>query len=225
MKVLAICALLTSLVLLGGCPAKSTQTTRGPEATLKAYGAALKSGKYDQAYALMSESFRKRHNMQDFVRMLKENDTEVKYSASKLAATSPREVIVEANLTYGDEDRLKLVMEKGTWKMASDPIDFYSQRTPAEALRSFIRAIEGRRYDVVMRFVPEKWAESMTEAKLKQQWEGDKRGEVKLLLKNLKANLAAPINQQGNTATMPYGDKFEVHFIREDGTWKIEDPD
>jgi hypothetical protein len=225
MKVLAICTLLTSLVLLGGCPAKGTQTTRGPEATLKAYAAALKSGKYDRAYALMSESFRKRHNMQDFVRMLKENDTEVKYSASKLAATSPKEVIVEANLTYGDEDRLKLVMEKGTWKMASDPIDFYSQRTPADALRSFIRAIEGRRYDVVMRFVPEKWAESMTEAKLKQQWEGDKRGEVKLLLKNLKANLAAPINQQGNTATMPYGDKFEVHFIREDGTWKIEDPD
>jgi hypothetical protein len=212
-------------VTCGGCPSAATDIrTKRPQETLEIYAKAVQAGKYDRAYKLMSESFRKQYSQKEFVRLLQQNATEVKFNANRLLG-KPRSIRVQASFVYGDDERLKLVKEQGSWKIATDPVDFYSQRTPAEALRSFIRAIERQRYDIVLRFVPAKWAESMTEEKLRQQWEGTKRREVIQLIKNLKANLNAPIHKSGNGATMPYGDNHEVSFVREDGIWKIEDPD
>ena len=134
-------------------------------------------------------------------------------------------VETEAKLVFGENEVLRWVVENGTWKIASDPTNFYGQSTPAEALRSFVRALESRRYDIVLRFVPAKLADSVTEEKLRREWEGEKREEVTLLLMNLKANLNSPIHQSGNRATMPYGEKYEVRFVREEGVWKVEDPD
>jgi len=212
-----------SVFLGAGCGPKASGV-RNPEQVLKAYVAAVERGDLDRAYLLMSESYRKQHNKEDFVRMLTEQRRQARRTLARLKA-SPQRVNVEARLSYGDNDSLRLVLDRGVWRIASDPLDFYSQRTPAEALRSFIRAIERRRYDIVLRFVPNKWAESMTIEKLKAQWEGSKRGEVETLLKNLKANLNAPIHRAGSTASLAYGDRFEVRFVREDGIWKIEDPD
>ena len=39
----------------------------------------------------------------------------------------------------------------------------------------------------------------------------------------LKANLDNHIEQQGDSARMPFGDRYEVKFKREEGVWKIED--
>ena len=38
--------------------------------------------------------------------------------------------------------------------IASNVVDFYDQSTPRAALRSFVRAMERERYDVVLRMVP-----------------------------------------------------------------------
>jgi hypothetical protein len=210
-------------MMLAGCP-KPGGSVNEPEKVLKEYAAALKKGDHDRAYALMSAKFRETHTREDFDRLLREHKIEVDQAADQLK-TQPKKVMLEARIDYGEGETLKLVKDKGSWHIAQNPVDFYGQRTPAEALRSFVRAIERHRYDVVMRFVPNKWAEVMTVEKLRDQWEGGKKDEVKGLLKNLKANLSAAIHVAGNTATMPYGDRFEVRFIREDGVWKIEDPD
>lgn len=209
----------------GGCPRAGTSPGGAdPARVVSEYAEAVRAEQYDRAYELMSATFRKRYSKKEFVRLLQENRGEVRFNAARLAG-KPRAVRVEAKLAYGDSDDLRLVKEKGVWKIASDPGDFYGQDTPAHALRSFVRAIENKRYDIILRFVPATWAESMTEAKLRQQWEGSKRGEVGQLVKNLKANLRAPIHQSGDRATMPYGDNQEVRFVREEGIWKIEDPD
>jgi len=210
-------------VICGGCPARSPSASN-PEAVVRAYAQAVKGGRYGEAYDLMSLEFRRRYDRAEFERMLKENNDDAR-SGLKQLEKRPTEVGVAAELRYGEGDRLRLVVERGRWKIASNPINFYGQRTPAEALRSFVRAVERRRYDIVLRFVPARWAESMTVEKLRQQWEGEKKGEVASLLKSLKANLRTPIRITGDTATMPYGDKHEVRFVREDGAWKIEDPD
>jgi len=210
------------LLAVAGCPKAST--VNHPEDALKAYAGALERGDHDGAYELMSVEFRKKHTRDDFLRMLRAHTADLKQSVAQLKG-APRVVQVEAIVTFGKGDSLKLVLSEGRWRIASDPVDFYSQRTPVEALRSFIRAIERHRYDVVLRFVPNVWAESMTVEKLRKQWEGDQQEEVTALLKNLRANLNAPIRRKGDRATMPYGDRFEVRFVREDGVWKIEDPD
>jgi glutamate racemase len=43
-------------------------------------------------------------------------------------------------------------------------------------------------------------------------------------LSELRASINAPIVELGDEAHMPYGER-EVRFVREDGIWKIDDPD
>lgn len=223
MRQLALTVCVLVLLTATGCPTRGTSVNH-PEQALSAYARALEQGNLDAAYAMMSSEFRKKYTRDDFVAMLKSHRNELKQSIAQLKGR-PRKVELEARVTFGEGDSLKLVQRNGTWQISSDPVDFYGQRTPREALRSFIRAIDRHRYDVVLRFVPNKWAETMTVEKLKEQWEGGKREEVATLLKNLKANLGAPIHRKEDRATMPYADRFEVRFVKEDGVWKIEDPD
>ncbi len=211
------------MMLLVGC-ATPKAARRTPERVLKMYVQALRVGQFDQAYDLTSLSFRKRHSRADFKRLLKENKAGLKDSL-KMLKGGPVKTLIKAEIRYGVNESLELEVEKGRWKIASDPTDFYSQKTPADALRSFVRAIERKRYDIVLRFVPSKWADAMTVGKLKKQWEGKKREEVVAMIKLLKENLKAPIHRTGDRATMPYGEKSEVRFVLEEGIWKIEDPD
>ncbi|PID38332.1 MAG: hypothetical protein CSA24_00905 [Deltaproteobacteria bacterium] len=208
---------------VAGCPKKGASTVR-PDEVLKAYAKALKGGDYGKAHRLMSKEMQKRYPRAAFIKLLKASPKEVARLVAQAEDKSAK-VEIQAVVALSEGDTLALKVEDGKWRLAADPIDFYSQRTPREALRSFIRAIERRRYEVVLRFVPSKWAAAMTKAKIQAMWEGEKRGEVELLLKELKKNADAPIQVSGNTATMPYGVDKRVSFVREDGLWKVEDPD
>ena len=77
----------------------------------------------------------------------------------------------------------------------------------------------------VMRFVPKADREGMTVERMKQAWEVENREEIERIVANLRANLDNPIEVVGDRATMPYGERFRVQFVREDGVWRIEDPD
>jgi hypothetical protein len=217
-------ALVLVLLTAGAACKPAGSSTVKPEAVLLAYADALEAGQVERAYDLLSEAARKKITRGEFAAMLRESGSEAVAVARELRGRAQR-VQIEAHVTYGDGDAMSLVVENGGWRLASSPVDLYGQRTPAEALRSFVRAIERKRYDIVLRFVPAKWAESMTVEKLKKEWEGSHRSEVETLLKTLRANFNSPIQQNGNTAVMPYGEKNEVRFVREDGLWKVEDPD
>lgn len=214
--------LLSCAALLGAC---ASGGAKQPLAAVDAYAAALRAGDYGRAYELMSARYRREHTRDEFMRMMKDSPQEVKQTAQRLTA-SGRKVEVAARFVYDDmRDELPLVLEGGGWKIASDPLEFYPQDTPGHALRSFVRAVELKRYDVVLRFVPNRWREEMNEAKVRDQFEGDKREEVAQMMRLLGANLENPIEQDGDKARMSYGDRYEVKFVREDGLWKVADTD
>jgi hypothetical protein len=211
-----------SVVLLGvtACaPRAATPTT-----TLKAYIAALETGDYERAYRLMSRTFRKEFDRDEFVAHHKKNPKEVERNLQELRRT-PSQVEVKAEYEYGDGHRLALQLEGGVWKLALDPVVFYSQRSPREALRSFVRAMERRRYAVVLRFVPNQWARVMTVEDVKRLFAKDQIEATTQLLRNLRANIDNKIEVKGDEAVMLYGDRFKVQFTREDGIWKIVDAD
>jgi hypothetical protein len=220
-------SLLLSLALLTtACPGPGAGS---PLVAVDAYAAALRGGDYGRAYDLMSAAYRAEHTREDFVRMMKDNPGDARETASRLSASS-RRVEVSARYVYGDlGDELRLVREGGHWRIASNPVDFYPQDTPANALRSFVRAVELKRWDVVMRFVPNEFRPDMTEAKLRDAFTGEDRDEAErqqtdLMMRVLTANLGNPIEQDGEEARMTYGDRFEVVLVREDGVWKIKKP-
>lgn len=218
-RVLCIAAL---SLLLSGCP--GLDAGRTPESTVSAFASALREGRIDDAYGLMSEDYRRRVSPEEFRRYFRDYPAEVQQTARALSAPTGR-TEQEATVEYGEGESLRLVRERGRWRVASDVVDFYDRSSPRAALRSFVRAMERRRYDVVLSLIPEGDREGMTPERMRETWEGEGREEVERLLANLRAALDNPIEEVGDRATMSYGDRFRVQFVREAGEWRIEDPD
>jgi hypothetical protein len=210
-----------ALVLLLGCRGAGA----GPGAALDAYGAALRAGNYEAAYGMMSEGFRAKYSRDEFVRMMKESGSEAGETAARIAK-GHKAIEVTAEFSYGFGDTMRLVQEDGAWRIASNPLEFYSQASPRDALRSFVRAYHLKRWDMMLRFVPTKYRERMTVEQMREQFEGAQREQIATMMKMIEANLDAPIAEKGKSeARMAYGERSEVKFTLEDGLWKIQDLD
>lgn len=210
---LCICA---ALVACGG--------NKGPSQTLDRYGRALKNRDFGSAYDLMSSSFRGKVSREDYVRMMRDNAREVDETADRLRGKKGS-LEVTAEFEYGLGDKMLLVQEDGRWKIAANPLGFYDQSTPRNALRSFVRAYRLERWDVMLRFVPNAYREKMDKDKMKAQFTGPSREHIDTLMNNLEGNIDEPIIERGNDARMSYGDRFTVQFVKEDGAWKLKDLD
>ena len=195
----------------------------GPQGALDQYGAALRRKDYADAYALMSSAFRAKISRDEFVRMMRDSPREVGETAERLNGRGTVEV--SAELHYGLGDSIRLVQEDGEWRLASNPLAFYEQTSPRAALRSFLRAYRLGRYDVMLRFVPERYRARMDVAKMKAQFEGPSKEAMEALIDALEASVDEPIAERGNEARMAYGERFEVKFVREEGLWMLKDLD
>jgi hypothetical protein len=91
--------------------------------------------------------------------------------AAALARPSGKPVI-RSTVTLPGGEELVLVLEGDTWRVDAAAIDLYSQRTPRQALVGFLRAIERKRYDVVLRFVPDQEREGLPIAPLQPKAKG-----------------------------------------------------
>jgi hypothetical protein len=70
---------------------------------------------------------------------------------------------VTATVTMPNGEELLLVFEGGRWRLDAAAVDLYGQATPRQALVGFLRAFERRRYDVIMRYVPDAEKEGLVE--------------------------------------------------------------
>jgi hypothetical protein len=207
---------------VSGC-AGSTPAPHDPGETLEAYAQALEAGRASEAYALLSDEAKKSMPYEAFQRMVKENYEEVKDIAAALTRPSapPR---VTASVSTPDGKMLLLVLEEGKWRVDGSAVDLYSQETPESAVVAFIRAYDNRRYDVLLRFVPDNKSKGLDAQKLKQAFEGEQREDIERLTQALKAALpTARVELLGERATFAYGAGGTLELVREHGRWKIEE--
>lgn len=159
-------ALLVATV--AGC---SAGVPDAPSATLRAYARALEDKRVEDAYALLSDEAKRSVPLDSFRRMVLENPADVLEVAAALARPSGKPVI-RSTVTLPGGEELVLVLEGDTWRVDAAAIDLYSQRTPRQALVGFLRAIERKRYDVVLRFVPDQEREGLPIAPLQPKVKG-----------------------------------------------------
>lgn len=223
-KVLAIAALCWGGVLAAGSLGCSAAKPEGPDAVLRAYARALDEGRAEDAYRMLSEEARRGVSLEAFRRMMKDNPEEVREIARALERpTAPP--VVTATVTGPGGQELELVLENGRWKVEATAVDLYAQDTPRHAVQGFVRALERKRYDVVMRYVPDAHREGLDPSKLKGAWEGHDKEEMMQVLSALKQALpTAQFEETGDRATMSYG-AGTMQLVRERGLWKIEDFD
>jgi hypothetical protein len=133
--------------------------------------------------------------------------------------------VVTATVTSPSGQELNLVLEKGQWRIDGAMIDLYAQDTPRRAIQGFVRAVERRRYDVVLRYVPDAHKDGLDAPKLQAAWEGHEKDEIAQVVIALKQALpGAQIEETGDRATMAYG-AGTIQLVREHGMWKIENFD
>lgn len=195
----------------------------GPQEALEAYSLALREGRTQDAYALLSADAKKDIPYETFQRIVRENPQEVRELGQALAtpASPPR---VTAVVSSPGGESLLLVYEDGAWHVDASAIDLYGQASPEAALRGFVRAFRNRRYDVLLRFVPDSEREGLGVEELKRAWEGEERAELESLVAAVEAGLpSAKIDVAGDRATMAFGAGGTVELVRERGVWKVED--
>jgi hypothetical protein len=217
-------ALLLSLLAL---PAQGCGGSAGadPDRVLRDYSLAIESGKVADAYALLSTESKKSISFEQFQRILKENPEEARELAQSLRRPQSGPPRVTATVTGPDgESSILLIYEQGAWRVDASAIDLYSQRTPEAAVKAFLRAYENKRFDVLLKFVPDDQSEGLTAAELKKSWEGEERADMDRLTGALKASLpTAKVELFGDRATLAFGAGGSVELVRERGLWKIED--
>lgn len=215
---LPLCLALASL----GCSGSSSSSPN-PRSSLDAYTAALREGRTQDAYALLSAEAKRTMSYEAFERMVRDNPTELAALVQALERpTAPP--YVTARVTAPDGESLLLVYEDGAWRIDASAVDLYGQSTPEQAVRSFVRAFGNKRYDVLLRFVPDAHREGLDAEKLKETWEGEQKEEMEQLVQALAAGLAeARVELVADRATLSYGSGSTVELVRERGQWKIED--
>jgi hypothetical protein len=212
-----------ALASAAGCG--SAAMHQGPSDTLRAYSRALDEGRADDAYRLLSAEAKRTLTLEALRRMIKENEAEVKDTARFLAqpASDP---VVTATVTSPKGETMLLVYEGGAWRLDVSTIDLYGQGTPKHAIEAFLRAFEKKRYDVLVRFVPDAHLEGLDQKKLQSAWEGAQKEDMLRITAAIRSALpTARFEETGDRATMAYGTGGTVQLVREHGVWKIEDFD
>jgi hypothetical protein len=220
----AVLAFAAAVALAGTACSGAQRPDGDPQSVLKAYARALEEGRAEDAYRMLSDEARRGISLEAFRRLLKDSPDEVKEIGRALARpTAPP--VVTATVTGPSGQELHLVLEGGAWRVEATAIDLYAQDTPRHAVQGFVRALERKRYDVILRYVPDAHKEGLDPAKLKAAWEGHDKEEMDQVLSALKQALpTATIEETGERATLPYG-AGTLQLVRERGLWKIEDFD
>ena len=212
------CLTLATLVGSSGCPERTTK----PHDTLRAYVLALRQGDHQRAYGLLSAELRRRCTVDQFVANVRQLGSKSLRKLEPLLR-NPKKMSYRAELELTEHDKFVLIKENGMWRIATDPLNFYGQNTPRQALLSFVRALERKRYRILLRFVPNKYRHTMTVSDIKRMYTGDNLPKTKILLRNLKANLTNKIEVKNGQAIMLYGENHQLRMIKEGGVWKIQD--
>jgi hypothetical protein len=217
---------LVSLFSLGALPSSACSAAHAndPQSVLLTYARALEDGRADDAYGHLSDEARRGISLEAFRRMVKDDPEGVKEIGRSLERpTAPPQVT--ATITSPSGQELRLVLEDGKWRVDGSTIDLYAQDTPRHAIQGFVRALERKRYEIVMRYVPDSHKEGLDTTKLQAAWEGHEKDEIQQVIAALKQALpTATIEETGERATMPYG-AGSMQLVREHGLWKIENFD
>lgn len=217
---------------LAGCAAPRAAEPKGPSEVLAAYARALNEGRTLEAYRLLSDEAKRSVSLDAFTRSMRESPDDVKELARALGRPTSLPVVT-ARVQAPSGESLELVLENGSWKLDGLALNRYAQDTPRRALEGFLRAYDRKRFDVILRYVPdvelegraESWSsasEPLTAEKLQSAWTGPQRESIDAVVQAIRAALpTAVIEETQDRAAMAYGAGGTVSFVRERGRWKL----
>jgi hypothetical protein len=208
--------------VLGGCGARTSSLDK----EIGELEARLKKKDCEGLYGRLSKERQEAMPREAFVKLCQERQPELEALLAAVAALKKSKkkpsVDYRALVTLKDGSTLVMVYEKDGWKIDTDLVTFYPQSTPQEAVASFIKAFEAKRWDVLAQFMPSKYTAEDDAKILEKHWsEPAARAEMEQLLLVLKDHLGEEMKVEGNRATMEFAPQHRVELLKERGVWVI----
>ncbi len=214
-----------------------------PVDTLASYREALREGRLADAYRMLSTNARTLIPYERYEEMARRYPDELREAITAFGELSPG-APVTARMELASGEVITLVEEGGRWRIDPSTLEFYGQHTPSQALRSFTRALARERWEVLVRLAPRRVVErlesmarespgdggAVTAAEaLRRAWTGPDAEGAQNLLRRMRDALdrGRPIEVVGDRASMSYGtgNQSLARLVREDGLWRVEEPE
>ncbi len=194
-----------------------------PQDTVREYARAVDRGDSDRAWALTapearSATSRARFNT-DFASEAAAGESYT--DALRRAADGSAEL--HAELPYSDFETATLAYVDGAWVITGGVGDFFSQATPRDTLRTFIRAVQSQDTQALMPLIPGEFRAQIEEDDL-ATWLEARSVELEQTVALLLSSVDAPIRERDGEAWLRYG-SHEMSFVSENGRWVISDFD
>lgn len=224
----------------------SRNRDQDPLGTALRYLDAASAGDVETCYGLLSESAQARCDRTCLARILGRQRAEFRAARDELRSyittgQSPTTLAdYRASVRFRDGSELQLVQPTATgpssqrspaslaYQIDGNPLSFYPQSTPEQALRSFLLAVERKRWDVLVNFLPRSLAApapgvTYSADQIRTRFEGPTQADIARQLSTLRQHLGEPvqISPNGNEARLPVGDHREARLLLEEGSWRI----
>jgi len=186
-------------------------TLPDPEAAVRAYSEAARSGDADAIHAMLTKEAQRDFGVDGTRRLVAESAAEIAQQGEALA-TDPIRVDETAVVRFADGERATLVIEHGEFRVATAGVLPAGARTPVEALAELRQALARRSYPSLL-----------------QVLDAESRGALEEDLRTLVTGLEEPdtldVNVTGDAAEVNLPGGHWVKLKREAGVWKVEDFD
>lgn len=206
-----------------------------PVDVLQSYAEALRDGRMRDAWGMLSTAARESMPYERFEATAREHPDELADAIHAYGDLQP-EAPVTARLELASGEAITLYEEGGRWRLDPSALDFYGQHTPVQTLRSYVRALERQRWDVLLRMVPAQAREAIAraaaesggtpEGRIQASFTGPEANRVAVVIAALREALdrGRVVEVLGDRATMAYGTggRSVARLVREGDRWRIE---
>jgi hypothetical protein len=206
-----------------GCAGRAA----GPADAVVAYGQALERGDLRAAYQQMSPRYRRLVPFDRFAREL--GGVQAAREGGRVVRLAGERGRSRAEVTLAPGERALLVQDAGAWRLDAPPLPPLQQDTPHAALRAFVQALEAGRYDRLIDLAPARYRAAVTVDRLRSYWQAQPPERRRALIAALRLSLDRPIVEDGNDAHVVMGPDSggsgQVRLVKEEGLWRVENPE
>lgn len=202
---------LLAMGLLTACGAAvTTNSVEAPDATVRAYAAALRAGDAAAIRELMTAETQARVSEAEVARLLEENREELRERAQQAEAALEGGVSTRAAVRLVDGEVAVLGLEAGHWRIVGGVLDAPALLTPEDAVRSLRMFLRRRSLPGLLRV-------------LAHGPRADLEAEVARFLDDTEDELDWETEVHDNEAFVRTSAGRVIHLVREAGEWRVAD--